>query len=149
MTSIDKISRKRIKYIASIAYKAFKSAQIKNPTTIALECGAEISYSEMQDNVPAFCQSTQSLGTIFINSRADNYSKQILCAHELGHLLLHKNNELSLFDHTIGQVEEFEANLFAYFLYPKAFVRLDLNSINTIEDFNTYVSNKITIKKTL
>lgn len=53
---------------------------------------------------------------IFINSRVSDEMQRIICAHELGHALLHKNRrgvylEYALFD-TADRLE-YEANLFA------------------------------------
>ena len=55
---------------------------------------------------------------ISINSAYDEFSRRILCAHELGHALLHNNgvNHYSIaYSHELEKLER-EANLFAIML---------------------------------
>lgn len=131
----------KIKRIESTAMDARKRSDIKNPIDIANALGYDIILTKLTKKVPAFADS--STGTIYISNEADKYSRQILCAHELGHLLLDNCNSVSLFDETIDSVSEFEANVFAFYLYPKAFARLDFEQNDTIRKFNRFVVSQI------
>ena len=137
------LTKDRIMYIREMAEYAYSKAMIKNPTEMAKACGASISLIDTVKEPPAFCTPNRTLGSIYINKNVDKYSLQILCAHELGHLLIHRNNELCLFDTEIGPEEEYEANLFAYYLFPKAFVRMDESKLDSVEYVNGYTTNLV------
>lgn len=57
--------------------------------------------------------------TIFINDNYEEYSKVVLCAHEVGHAILHEHDTGNHFDE-IGSIKQInkekEANLFAAYL---------------------------------
>ena len=121
----------------------FHKSLIKNPTEMAKACGVSINLIDSLKGPPAFCTTSQTLSSIYINKNVDKYSLQILCAHELGHLLIHRDSELCLFDTEMGPEEEYEANLFAYYLFPKAFIRMDESKLDSIEYVNEYTANLI------
>lgn len=52
---------------------------------------------------------------IVINNKYSSQSKKVLCAHELGHALLHEDtvNNFADVTHKINMEAEYEANLFA------------------------------------
>lgn len=135
------MTKDRLEEIYSLAHEARSNSAIKNPIDIAKALGYKIVISNSLKNVPAFCDLNS--GEIYINAAADKYSQQILCAHELGHLLLDDCDSLSLFDETIDCISEFEANVFAYYLYPKAFARLAFEKHDTISEFNRFVVSQI------
>lgn len=135
------MTKDRLEEIYTLAHEARSSSAIKNPIDIAMALGYKIIISNSLKDVPAFCD--RNTGEIYISDAADKYSKQILCAHELGHLLLDNCDSVSLFDETIDCVSEFEANIFAFYLYPKAFVRLDFEENDTIGKFNRFVASQI------
>lgn len=89
----------------------------QNPFDICRELDIKIRYHEL-GSIKAyyFCQSR--IKNIIINSNATEEAQRILCAHELGHAVLHEKiasdhgfHEVALFDSTIPT--EYEANLFA------------------------------------
>lgn len=141
MTKEENYVKNKIQRIESIAMAARECSDIKNPIDIADALGYDIVLTQLTKKVPAFADS--STGTIYISNEVDKYSQQILCAHELGHLLLDNCDSVSLFDETIDCVSEFEANIFAFYLYPKAFVRLDFEENDTIGKFNRFVAGQI------
>ncbi len=92
-------------------------ASSRDPFKICEELDIRIRYHEL-GSIKAyyFCQSR--IKNIVINSSADDNLKKVLCAHELGHAVLHDRlvshhafHETSLFDSTTPT--EYEANLFA------------------------------------
>lgn len=135
------MTKDRLEEIYSLAHEARSHSAIKNPIDIAKALGYDIVLTQLTKKVPAFADS--STGTIYISNEVDKYSRQILCAHELGHLLLDNCDSVSLFDETIDCMSEFEANVFAYYLYPKAFARLDFEENDTIGKFNRFVASQI------
>ena len=135
------ITKERLSYIASVAKTARDNALIKNPIDIAIANGISISFVDLDNELPAFADLKSRI--IYISKYADNYSRQILCAHEMGHILLQKDNSVSLFDETLDSINEFEANLFLYYIYPKVFSRMNYSMIHSIEDFNHYVVRQI------
>ncbi len=89
----------------------------RDPFKICEELDIRIRYHEL-GGIKAyyFCQSR--IKNIVINSSADENIKKVLCAHELGHAILHDRiaasrafHEITLFDSTTPT--EYEANLFA------------------------------------
>lgn len=138
------MTKDRLEEIYSLAHEARSKSAIKNPTDIAKALGYNIIISDSLREIPAFCN--HELREIYISDAADKYSQQILCAHELGHLILDKYESPSLFDETIDSECEVEANTFAYYLYPKAFVRLSDKDIATGRSFNRFVVNLIHYK---
>ena len=99
-----------------------KKLRIKYNTTNAIEISQHLGINVVKrninpsvfkahvvqfDNYPIF---------IFINSTFTELSQQVLCAHELGHAVLHKDCCYNQFDTTsdiLKQKMEYEANLFA------------------------------------
>ena len=141
MTKREIYAKNKIKEIESIAMSARDHSPIKNPIDIAQALGYEVILTKLSNDAPAFVLLDR--GQIFISNTVDRYSQQILCAHELGHLLLDNCNSVSLFDEAIDCISEFEANVFAYYLYPKAFSRLDFEKNDTIGKFNRFVASQI------
>ena len=73
---------------------------------------------------------------IYINSNLSDYSKTIICAHELGHVLFH-NNAGNYF-HGGDFDKEFEANLFT------AYLLLDQSKYDIkFENMNNYILQNI------
>lgn len=69
--------------------------------------------------------------TIIINSYFDERPKAILCAHELGHALLHDGTCNHFSANTIDNIKEFEANLFAIaFLFNKEDFIMDITAMD-------------------
>ena len=90
----------------------------RDPFEICKSMDIHIHYKDLGNSLKAyyFCQSR--IKNIVINSRSGMIVRRILCAHELGHAVLHGKiaamrgfQELELFDTLIPA--EYEANLFA------------------------------------
>lgn len=103
-------------YIVSQAVKLAKSFD-RDPYDAAFELGAVISFKDLGSLKGAFFGSMPT-PAIVINSELDSVMRSIVCAHELGHFVLHKSNSFSCesigFDKrsAVGTFER-EANIFA------------------------------------
>lgn len=106
-----------INRIVGVVRELVLRADSHDPFKICEELDIRIRYHEL-GSIKAyyFCQSR--IKNIVINSSADENQRKVLCAHELGHAVLHERivsqhtfHEKSLFDSTTPT--EYEANLFA------------------------------------
>lgn len=97
--------------------RLIRQTDARDPFEICHQIGIRIRYHELgKIKAYFFCQSR--IKNIVINSSADDIAQKILCAHELGHAMLHGRlasdhgfHEITLFDSTTPT--EYEANLFA------------------------------------
>lgn len=62
--------------------------QTRNPFELAKCLGIIVIYSPLTD-VKGFCQCIKRTKFIYISDQLDENEQQFVCAHELGHLLLH------------------------------------------------------------
>ena len=83
--------------------------------------------------------------TIFINERFSELSQKVLCAHELGHALLHEGtNTFAVTSNNVGTNVEYEANLFAVCLLFEQkdiginFSKMDNYTLQTLLEFNLH-----------
>ncbi|MEW4414462.1 ImmA/IrrE family metallo-endopeptidase [Clostridium sp. AN503] len=83
---------------------------------------------------------------IYLSDSLDSYSKKIVCAHELGHVLLQYKEELNLFESTneTKDIKEYEANLFAIELLPQIYnnFSIDYHDLNK-EEMQAFMNKKI------
>ena len=107
-----------LNYIAETVGKLICRYDTCNPFELCRELDIRVRYKDLGAAIKAyfFCQSR--IKNIVINSRAPDAVSRILCAHELGHAVLHGKlaamrgfQEMELFDTVIPT--EYEANLFA------------------------------------
>lgn len=89
----------------------------KDPFEICRQKGILIKYHEL-GSIKAYYFCLSRIKTIVINENADEIAAKVLCAHELGHAVLHSRiasdhgfHEIALFDSTTPT--EYEANFFA------------------------------------
>ncbi len=89
----------------------------QNPFDAAVALGAYISFKDLGSLKGAYLGSMPK-PTIVINELLDEQTQKIVCAHELGHFILHKDSNFSCENITsdslanIGILER-EANIFA------------------------------------
>jgi len=106
---------------------------------IAKAEGARIFYQSLEDNVSGFLYRDASQTVIGVNTHHAPVRRNFTTAHELGHLLLHDQEQLHI-DHDFRvrlrddrssegtDVAEREANFFAAsLLMPRAFLEADLS----------------------
>lgn len=104
---------KWVKREAEYLYKKFNT---RNPFTLARYLKIEIFYWDLPAEVKGFYQYEKRNRFIFINSDLSVDEQLVVCAHELGHAVLHtKLNTPFMRSNTFFSVEkvEIEANTFA------------------------------------
>lgn len=126
MTTIDFISKK-VNYITN-------QFGTRDPFEICKNMNINIHYKNLGSALKAYYFYQSRIKNIVINSSSGIVVRQILCAHELGHAILHGKlaamrgfQELDLFDTLIPT--EYEANLFAAEL-----IISDENILNLLND---------------
>lgn len=84
---------------------------------VAEKLGIKVSLSSMNPSLAKayIIKCPGHLPIIAINSLFSDVSQNVLCAHELGHAILHKSNynEFATTTDSVKQKMEYEANLFA------------------------------------
>lgn len=90
----------------------------RDPFKICESMDIHIHYKDLGTAIKAFYFYQSRIKNIVINSRSGSIVRRILCAHELGHAVLHGSlaamrgfQEIELFDAIIPT--EYEANIFA------------------------------------
>ena len=133
--------QQEIKSVVSMLIQKFHS---RDPFYIAHSLGIELSFLDFNKDILAFSErkNTHDRGCIYINNKLGSYSKKLLCAHELGHLLLHDICENTFFDSDIEPLKEYEANYFTMTLTPQLFINESISDFS-VETFNEYVTYRI------
>ncbi len=108
----------KVKFINQLVHATMEKYGTRDPFEICRCMGIRIHYKDLGPALKAFYFYQSRIKNIVINSSADQVLHPVLCAHELGHALLHENvatlrgfQELNLFG-TLSPAE-YEANLFA------------------------------------
>ena len=92
----------------------------RNPFKLARALNIEIIYQDLGE-VRGFFKKILRRKYIFINSELSEFDQKLVCAHELGHAILHSSNRIQfLIDNTkILRKSKIEENLFAsWLLFP-------------------------------
>lgn len=101
--------------IHSLAESIVKKYQTRNPFDIVKEKNAILVYAPLID-VRGFYQYFQRNNIIYIDENLPEHEQKFVCAHELGHMLLHKNTNAVYMDTRTSfntNKYEIEANQFA------------------------------------
>ena len=117
------ISNNRYYRITDTVRELIKTHETRDPFRIAKELGALIVYVPLV-RVNGFYQRYEDQDIIYINQDLGEDEAKLVCAHELGHLVLHNDINFIFLETTltVSSVYEAEANLFAIQL-----LREDLN----------------------
>ena len=108
----------KVKFIHQLVHATIEKYGTRDPFEICRCMGIRIHHKDLGLTLKAFYFYQSRIKNIVINSSADQVLHPVLCAHELGHALLHEKpamlrgfQELNLF----GSLSpaEYEANLFA------------------------------------
>lgn len=93
----------------------------------------------------AFTNNINGKPVININVHFNRDSQLLLCAHELGHAILHKDNCYNAFDGD-NLIQEFEANLFAFalLLSDEEIEKFNLRNITNYE-MESIINSKLTL----
>ena len=110
MSSISAISQK--------AANIIRKYDTRDPFEICRQINIHVRYADLGYAIKAYYFYHSRIKNIVLNSRSGQIVQRVLCAHELGHAVLHTEpammkgfHELELFD-AIAPAE-YEANLFA------------------------------------
>lgn len=83
-----------------------------NPFILAEKLSYKVCFIDTDTFIKAnTCKTQNGNKIILINSRFNDITKKVLCAHELGHAVLHHKRKCGYKDNDL--VIEYEANLFA------------------------------------
>lgn len=129
-------------YIIARADGLVKKFQTRNPFEIAKNLGIEVIRWDGFSRLKGMYRVIKRNRYIFINDNLGEQLSKIVCAHEIGHDLLHRSlansgiiKEIMLYD--MSAKPEFEANIFAAeLLIP------DENILNLIQNYN-YTNEQI------
>lgn len=126
--------------IKKIAKNLIKNYRTRNPFEIAKKLKIEIIFSDFE-NLRGFFKKILKKKYIFINSNLNEFEQMLVCAHELGHALLHSSNNYQfMLDNTSilkESIIEKEANLFLKYLL---FDDVDLNYYDNYIETDTVLS---------
>lgn len=92
-----------------------KKYQTRNPFEILKGMNTILVFAQLVD-IRGFYQSFQRNNIIYIDENLQEHEQRLVCAHELGHMLLHKNENTVFMDsrtHLKTSTYETEANKFA------------------------------------
>ena len=106
-------------YISRRVRELVKKHGTRDPFELCDALSVNVSYKELGTRIKAYFFYQSRIRTVVLNSGADKNIHKTLCAHELGHAMLHSDMlaamrgfaELELFDR--ASRTEYEANLFA------------------------------------
>lgn len=133
------------KDIIALARNIKQSWHTNDPYKIAERLGIEVLHRE--NNVKGFTAHTIKMEgyptIISINNAYTEFSQMVLCAHELGHALLHKNcvNHFAITNKNVLTNTEYEANLFAVALLADNGIDADLTI--PLSNMNSYLLKSI------
>ena len=104
-------------YIQTVAHELIKKYDTRDPFELCKAIGVEVFYADL-GSLKGMYKYLKKNRFAVINERLDSYSKTLVCAHELGHDILHQDlakrvclQEFMLYD--MKSRPEYEANLFA------------------------------------
>ena len=104
-------------YIQTVAHELIKKYDTRDPFELCKAIGVEVFYADL-GSLKGMYKYLKKNRFAVINERLDSYSKTLVCAHELGHDILHQGlakrvclQEFMLYD--MKSRPEYEANLFA------------------------------------
>lgn len=104
--------------IPELATKLIRKFRTNDPFEIAEYLGIEIMWTSEFTKLKGMYAYIKRNGFIMLNSNLDDNKLRIVCAHEIGHHLLHRDDaaknpfqEFEIYDMT--NTREYEANIFA------------------------------------
>ena len=104
-------------YIQTIAHELITKFDTRDPFELCKAIGVEVFYADL-GNLKGMYKYLKKNRFAVINEKLDVYTRTLVCAHELGHDILHQDlakkiclQEFILYD--MRSRPEYEANLFA------------------------------------
>ncbi|MCI9542496.1 MAG: ImmA/IrrE family metallo-endopeptidase [Lachnospiraceae bacterium] len=117
-----KLTYERYEEIAQCAENCYKRFKTRNALQIFNYLNIDYSFINLKGKIGGFTHKEENYKRkfcVYINNKYDAYSRKIIAAHELGHILLHGNDDLNIFSEEIStEIPEYEANLFALIFMP-------------------------------
>ena len=108
----------KIRYISEKVAELIQKYSTRDPFELCEKLNINIRYKDLGSSIKAFYFYQSRIKNIVINVQSEQIMRNILCAHELGHAVLHGDRaamrgfqEIDLFDAMVPT--EYEANLFA------------------------------------
>ena len=106
-----------IKYISECVNSLISKYRTRDPFILCGELDINVYFKELGDNLKAYYFYHSRIKSVVINSEADEHMQKVLCAHELGHAILHSQaKKLQAFcDNDLYNTRsstEYEANIF-------------------------------------
>lgn len=108
----------KIEYISEKVNFLIEKYDTRDPFELCKEMDIHVHYMDLGTALKAYYFYQSRIKNIVINSRSGSIVRRILCAHELGHAVLHGElaamrgfQEMELFDAIVPT--EYEANIFA------------------------------------
>lgn len=99
--------------IIKLAY-SIKNKYGKDPFKICSMYKLDIKQTHLKPEIyKAYTFNLGEKHCIVLNDNFTIQSQKVLCAHELGHVLMHSNKIINQFEDEHNGIYEFEANLFA------------------------------------
>lgn len=135
---------KQLERIQKIVNNLVTEHETRDPFRLAKQLGASILFVPLV-KVNGFYQWYQSSDLIYINENLTKEEQILVCAHELGHMILHNNVNtifLESFKHVTNKFET-EANDFAFLLLKdKLNFKEEINMLNlTYENYQKRYKN--------
>ncbi len=123
--------------------KTIKQRYGTNPIEICEKMNIKIKYISLKPNIyPAYTLKIDEKSIISLNTHFTKTSQNVLCAHELGHALMHNDKLINEFNDNNNGIYEYEANLFAVALlfnesnFNLEFHKMDNYLLKSILDMN-------------
>ncbi len=119
------ISKKQYLKIKRAAVGCWQFTQTKEPFVAFKILEIEYSLINLKGNLPGFMETKfkpdgHYSPHVYINKRYGKYSQRIIASHELGHVILHKNDYMNMLDEDDKiSIKEYEANIFAMEYMPQ------------------------------
>lgn len=106
-------------FIQSKVYDLSKKYGTRNPFELAEFLNINVIHWDLHDEINGFYQYEKRNQIIFLNNKLSNVNQFVVCAHELGHAVLHRRSSMPFMrSYTLFSIDkiEVEANKFAAYL---------------------------------
>lgn len=129
--------------IINFAHLIKKRFNTRNAIYISKQLGIKLRLTHLKPNIyPAYTTNTGKTSIINLNDHYTMKSQIVLCAHELGHALMHNDKLINQFNDNHNGYYEYEANLFAVaLLFNEEDLCIDLSEMSNYMLKNLLDSN--------
>jgi Zn-dependent peptidase ImmA (M78 family) len=137
--------------ISRCVEKLVAKHQTRDPMRLAEHLGLVVTYLDL-GNTKGFCTLCNRHKVLFINENLTEFARLVVCAHELGHAILHlpKGGKYLIQDHTLfhatsvceRQADQFAALLLIhedYYFYDLVFNDIDQRTYDTLVHLKQFI----------